>query len=198
MAALPCQLVSDASLSSAALRLRLGCPDSPPRAPPCCCCFPQVGGGLISSRPATAGGITTFQDIAFKAPDTPSDTVQGRIFATCVYPSDPTSIEGAPVDITYNTGNTQQIRATASLTDAITWPTWSIYFPAGNWLTTPPTTALTSGTAPNQGVSITGPFPVVFQYSYTVSNTLLCFQGAQVRGVRAQVLAPLPCRIVSS
>lgn len=108
--------------------------------------------------------------------------MQGRIFATCVYPSDPKTIEGAPVDIIYNAGNTQQIRATASLTDAITWPTWSIYFPSGNWLTTPPTTALTSGTAPNQGVSITGPFPVVFQYSYTVSNTLLCFQGAQVRG----------------
>jgi hypothetical protein len=63
----------------------------------------------------------------------------------------------------------------------VTWPSWSTYFPTGNWLTTPPTTALTSGTAPSQGVSVTGPFPVVYTYSYTVSNTLLCFQGAQVR-----------------
>lgn len=139
----------------------------------------EVGGGPIASLPA-AGTTTTFTNVEGKAPpEGPSGQSQGQICATCIYPTGPDR-EGAPVDVVYNAGNTQEIRASAKLTDVITWPTWSTYFPAGNWLNIPPSTVV-SGNFPGAGTAVTGPFPVVYSYTYTVSNTLLCITGVQVR-----------------
>lgn len=139
----------------------------------------DVGGGPISTAPAT-GPSTTFTNVAYPAPASPTNTPQGQIRATCVYSGNVAPIDGPPVDVIYSTGNTQEIRATATLTDVITWPNWSTYY-VGTWLNVPPSTTLTSGTAPNTGTTVAGPFPVVYEYTYTVGNTLLCFTGAQVR-----------------
>jgi hypothetical protein len=142
----------------------------------------EVGGGIITSLPA-AGVTTTFTNVEYgKAPDGPSGQAQGQIRASCAYPTGPDK-EGTPVDVVYNAGNTQEIRATAKLTDVITWPTWATYFPAGNWLNIPPSTAV-SGNFPGAGTAVTGPFPVVYLYTYTVSNTLLCVTGVQVGALR--------------
>lgn len=65
------------------------------------------------------------------------------------------------------------------------WPTWSQYFPAGNWLTTAPTTAVTSGNYPSSGTTLRD--STTFSYIMTISNTILCISGASVSSSRCGV-----------
>lgn len=62
------------------------------------------------------------------------------------------------------------------------------FFPSGGWLTTTPTTAVTAGAYPSSGTTLRG--STTLSYTWTLSNTLLCFNGAAVGGVaRATVHA---------
>jgi hypothetical protein len=135
--------------------------------------------GQQIAQAQVVGNTATFQNVAWSTvPSGPTEAAQGSIVATCTYVAPAPPIPGNPMPVVFSPGNTQEVRGTATLSDVITWPTWSTYFPTGNWLTTPPSTAVTSGSYPNSGTTISG--PTVFRYTYTISNTLLCFQGAAV------------------
>lgn len=175
---MPYTITVDRKLASAVgmLSFTVNCPVAIP--PATSAYVEEVGGSKLSDSPVNAEKAP-FNVAWAKVPDSPTDKSQGQIQATCVYPKGP-PVTGPVYDVVFNPGNTVQVRSTGTLNDVITWPTWSTYFPTGGWLTTPPTAAITSGSYPT-GAAVTGPFPVQYQYTYTISNTLLCFQGAPVR-----------------
>lgn len=135
-------------------------------------------------------GRADFNNVPWtKVPSSPTVTSQGSIVATCFpppqqqlvpnQPGTPTpGTRGEPKEVVFQPANTREVRGTASLTDVIKWPTWNDYF-QGTWLNTPPSIAVTSGNFPAPGTVVTD--SEIFRYTYTISNTILCFTGAQVR-----------------
>jgi len=135
-------------------------------------------------------GRAEFNNVPWtKMPSRPTDTSQGSIVATCFPPPQqqlvpnqpgvPTpGTQGESKEVVFQPANTREVRGTASLTDVITWPTWNNYF-QGTWLNTPPSIAVTSGNYPTPGTIVSD--SETYRYTYTISNTILCFTGAQVR-----------------
>lgn len=130
--------------------------------------------------------LATFSNVPYSSPPkAASGAVVGSITVECAG-GPPSSVS---VDISFPAANAKLIRDTATLTDVMTWPTWSSYYPQGGWLTTPPSTALSRGTSLTGGVTVTE--SQTFDYAHTVSNILLCFNGAPVSGL--QCFECFPC-----
>jgi len=123
-----------------------------------------VGGPVLTTAVAV-GGVAQFTDVPWT-----SDT--GSVKAECATGS-------VEEPVTFADANTNLEHGTAVVTDTINWPNWSSY-PPGTDAPTNPTLAVTTGTYPAPGTTITG--STTYQYTWTVSNLMFCVTDAPVCG----------------